>query len=133
VDEMRLLTERGTYLAIRIPQLFGLFGDLWLTRWMNNSHLQEALADLSQLSEVSSRLATTAENLPDQITKERKAAIKQAMEQISKEHSKAITQFINEFSAERKAAINEFLAEKQRIKGLLSDLRQMLEIGNGII
>ena len=97
------------------------------------SELQKTLADLSQLSEVSSRLATTAENLPDQITKEREATIKQAMEQISKECSKAITQLISAFSAERKAAINEFLAEEQRIKGILGDLRQTLEIGNQLI
>ena len=97
------------------------------------SELQKTLADLSQLSEVSSRLATTAENLPDQITKEREATIKQAMEQISKERSKAITQLVSAFSAERKAAINEFLAEEQRIKGILGDLRQTLEIGNQLI
>ena len=133
VEEMRLLAERGTYLATRIPQLLGLFGDLWLTRIMNNPNLQKALADLSQLSEVSSRLATTAENLPDQITKERKATIKQAIKSISKERSNAITQFVSAFSAERKAAINDFLAEEKRIKGLLSDLRQTLETGNELI
>ena len=130
---MRLLAERGMYLATRMPQLWGLFRDLWLTRILDNPHLETILADLSQLIEVSSRLATTAENLPDKIAKERKATIKQAMENISKERSAAITQFISELSAERKAALNDFFAEEERIGGLLSDLKQTLEVGNELI
>jgi len=132
-EEMRLLGERSAYLATRMPQLFGLFGDLWLTRWMSNPDVHKVLADFSKLSEVTSRLAATAESLPDQITKERKQTIKQAMESISKERSNTITQFVSELSAERKAAIDDFLAEEQRIKGLLSDLRQTLETGNELI
>ena len=95
-EEMRLLAERGTYIATRLPQLFGLFGDLWLTRWMNNPDLQKTLADLSQLSEVSSRLLATSKNLPEQISKERKATIEQVMNSVSKERSAALAQVINE-------------------------------------
>jgi hypothetical protein len=132
-EEMRLLAERGMYLATRMPQLWGLFGELWITRLLDNPDLKTILADLSQLIEVSSRLATTAEDLPDQITKERKATIKQAMESVAKERSAAITQFISELSSERKAAISDFFAEEERIKGLLSDLKQTLETGNELI
>lgn len=132
-EEMRLLAERGMYLATRMPQLWGLFGELWLTRILDNPDLETILADVTQLIEVSSRLATTAENLPDQITKERKATIKQAMESVSQERSAAITQFIGDLSTERKAAMNDFFAEEQRIKGLLSDLKQTLETGNELI
>jgi hypothetical protein len=101
VEEMRLLAERGAYLATRIPQLFGLFGDLWLTRWMDNPDLQKALTDLSQLSQGTSGLAAIAENLPDQIATEREATIKQLM---------------GEVSTERKVAMADFLAEFQRIE-----------------
>ena len=132
-EEMLLLAERGMYLATRMPQLWGLYGELWLTRLLDNPQLEKILADLSQLTEVSSRLTATAENLPDQITKERTEAIKQAMESVSKERSAAITQFISELSGERRAAMNDFLNEEQRIKGLLSDVRQTLEIGNELI
>jgi len=147
-EEMRLLAERGMYLATRMPQLWGLFGELWLTRILDNPDLETILADVTQLIEVSSRLATTAEDLPGQITKEREATIKQAMENVSKERSAAITQamesvakersaaitqFISELSAERKAALNDFFAEEERIGGLLSDLKQTLEAGNELI
>ncbi len=129
-EEMRLLAERGVYLATRLPQLWGLFGELWLNRLLDNPDVTKILTDLSQLSDVSTRLAT---DLPDQITKERKAAIRQAMDSISKERSRAIKQLVSEVSAERKAAINDFLDEEQRIKGLLSELRQTLEAGNHLV
>jgi len=132
-EEMRLLAERGIYLATRLPQLWGLFGELWLSRLLDNPDVAKIIADLSQLSDISTRLATTANNLPEHITKERKAAIKQTMESISKERSNAVKQLFSEFSAERKSAINDFLGEEQRIKGMLSDFKQTLEAGNRLI
>ena len=101
VEEMRLLAERGMYLATRIPLLTGLFGDLWLTRIMNNPNLQKALADVSQLSQGTAGLATIAEKLPDQIATEREATIKQ---------------LIGEVSAVRKETIADVMAEVQRIE-----------------
>ncbi len=112
VEEMRLLAERGMYLATRIPLLSGLFGDLWLTRIMNNPNLQKALSDVSQLSQGTAGLAAIAENLPDQIATEREATIKQ---------------LAGEISAARKAAMTDFLAEFQRI-----EKRLIPEIANAI-
>ena len=94
VEEMRLFAERGAYLSTRIPQLFGLFGDLWLTRWMNNPDLQKALTDLSQLSQAISGLAAIAENLPDQVATGREATIKQLMGEVSTARKSAMRQVI---------------------------------------
>ena len=101
VEEMRLMAERGMYLATRIPLLTGLFGDLWLTRIMNNPELQKALSDVSRLSEGTAGLAEIAAKLPDQIATEREATIKQ---------------LAGEISAARKAAMADFLVEFQRIE-----------------
>jgi len=132
-EEMRLLAERGIYLATRLPQLWGLFGELWLSRMLDNPDLAKILEDLSRISNASNRLAATANSLPDRISKERKAAIEQVMENISKERSGAIKQLVSEVSAERKATIENFLAEEQRIKGVLGDLKETLEAGNQLI
>jgi len=104
VEKMRLLAERGMYLATRIPLLSGLFGDLWLTRIMNNPNLQKALTDVSQLSQGTAGLAAIAEKLPDQIATEREATIKQ---------------LAGEIAAARKAAMTDVLAEFQRIEARL--------------
>ena len=94
VEEMRLFAERGAYLSTRIPQLFGLFGDLWLTRWMNNPDLHKALTDLSQLSQGISGLAAITENLPDQIATVREATIKQLMGEVSTARKSTMLQVI---------------------------------------
>ena len=94
VEEMRLFAERGAYLSTRIPQLFGLFGDLWLTRWMDNPDLQKALTDLSQLSQGISGLAAITENLPDQIATVREATIKQLMGEVSTARKSTMLQVI---------------------------------------
>jgi hypothetical protein len=133
VEEMRLLAERGMYLATRMPQLTGAFSQIWLANLVDNPDVERFMADFLLLSQVSARLAAVAENFPDQIAAERKATIEHAMESISKERDDAITQFMSELSAERKAVINDFLAEEQRVRGMLSDLRQTLEAGNELI
>ena len=107
VEEMRLLAERSMYLATRIPQLTGLLGDLWLTRWSNNPDLKKSMADLTQLSTATANLAAISAKLPENIAKERKAAISQAM---------------SEFSAERKATLETLLVEERRLEERLTSL-----------
>ena len=110
VEEMRLLAERSMYLATRMPQLTGLLGDLWLTRWSNNPDLKKSMADLTQLSTATADLAAVSEKLPENIAKERQAAIKQVM---------------SEFSAERKATLEVLLTEERRIEERL--MTQLIE------
>jgi len=113
VEEMRLLAERGMYLATRMPQLWGMFGELWLSNILDNPDIKKTLTDLSQLSQGTSGLAAIAENLPDQIATEREATIKQMMSAIS---------------AERKAAIADFLVEFQRIeKRLIPEITNAMD------
>jgi hypothetical protein len=122
VEEMRLLAERGMYLATRMPQLWGMFGDLWVTNILDNPDIKKTLTDLSQLSEGTAGLASIAEKLPDQIATERETTIKQMMSAVSTERKAAIKdittereatikQVMSAISAERKAAIADILVE----------------------
>jgi hypothetical protein len=52
------------------------FGELWLSRLLDNPDVAKILEDLSRISNASNRLAATANSLPDRISKERKAAIR---------------------------------------------------------
>lgn len=133
VEEMRLLAERGMYLGTRMPQLSGLFAELWLTRLWENPYTAKVLADVSKLSAATERLSAAAEKLPDQIAVERNATIKQAMESIAQERNSAVNQIAATLSSERKAAIDAFASEEERIRGLLTDLRQTLATGNEFV
>ena len=60
-EEMRLLAERGMYLGTRLPQLTGLFTEVWLARLIDNPDIENLLADISQISQTTARLAAIAE------------------------------------------------------------------------
>ena len=127
------------YLATRLPLLSGLFGDLWLTRIMNNPELQKALADVAQLSQGTAGLAEITEKLPDQIATERETTIKQVMSAVSTERKAAIMdittereaaikQVMSAVSAERKAAMADFLTEFQSIeKRLIPEITKAMD------
>ena len=72
VEQMRLLAERALYLGTRMPLLTGDFVDLWLSRWILNPEVQKVVGDVHTFSKVSERLATVAEQLPDDIATERR-------------------------------------------------------------
>jgi len=148
VEEMRLLAERGMFLATRMPLLTGFFADAWLSHLLLNPEIRDVRADIRQFSVVSERFATVAEGLPANITKERLKAVRQVtreadalsqkiidnvMAKVEVERSAAIKQFVEEFSAERKKVINDFIAEEERVRGVLTDLRQTLSSGNELL
>lgn len=148
VEEMRLLAERGMFLATRMPLLTGLFAETWLSELMENPDINKMQADIHQFSAVSERLATVAEWLPDNIAKERQKAIQQVMKEVETlsqttldrvmakveiERSAGIKQFFEEFSNERKKVIEDFLAEEERVRGVLTDLRNTLSSGNDLL
>ncbi len=148
VEKMRLLAERGMFLATRLPLLTGLFADAWLSQLLVNPDVKEMRADIHQFSAVSGRLATVAEWLPDNIAKERQKAIRQVMKDVEKlsqttveqvmekvahERSAAIKQFVEEFSNERKKVFKDFIAEEERVRGVLTDLRNTLSSGNELL
>lgn len=128
VEEMRLLAERSVYMATRMPQLIGLFGDLWLSRWMNTPDMQRSRADVAVLSESAQRLASSVEQLPDQIKSEREATIKLLMAYVSQERHLAVDELVNGIAAERKAALGELLAEERQIENRLTN--KLLDVVN---
>jgi hypothetical protein len=113
--------------------MLGAFTDTWFSRLATNPNFNKILKDIDQLTEVSERLADVAEKLPDHVAKERAKTIKQAMENISAERQAAIKQFMVDLSTERKKAIQEFLDEEQRMRGLLTELRQTLTAGSELV
>ncbi len=144
VEEFRILSERGLYLVSRMPLLTGLFADVWVSRIMLNPELKMVLEDIHTFAEVSKRFAVVAEKMPDGLSKEREQIINQAMlnanrltaasiekvaEKFAQERDAAVKQLIEEFSIERKKAMDDMLSEENRIKSLLTELRQTLDAG----
>ena len=148
VEEARLLAERAMYLGSRLPLMTGSFAGVWVSLLAKNPEVSGVLADLRQMSDVSSRLAAVAEKLPENIAKEREATIDHLVDRISKERYRTVKQVVGELSKERertiiqiaeqvakerRRTIEEFVAEEKRMRGLLTDLKATLESGNEVL
>jgi hypothetical protein len=109
VEEMRLLAERGMYLGTRMPMLTGAFADVWLSQLAANPDVNKILTDLHHLSGVSQRLAEVAEKLPDNVTAEREAAVKQVMQETDRLSQVTLNRIMQKVAKERKATVNQLV------------------------
>ena len=141
VEDTRLMAERTTYLATRIPILAGGLGDYWMSDLVKNQDIKALLADVH-------RLSATVDQLPEMIAQERSAAISQSMQEInawsrvaidqtmssiSAERQQALEQLFSEFNKERENTLEDMLAEEKTYSRLLTEVRDTLQSGNQLI
>ena len=141
VEETRLMAERTTYLATRIPLLAGGLGDFWMSELVRNQDIKMLLEDIH-------RLSSTVDQLPKIIAQERSAAIDQSIQEISAwsrtsieqtmvgiaaEREQALKQFFGEFSKERQVALEDLLAQEKTYSRLMAEMRETLQSGNQLI
>ena len=130
VEQTRNLAERALYLSTRLPLLTGGFADAWTTRLSSNPAIEELRADLRTFAEVSERLASVAEQLPETITAEREAATEQAASEASTLRDGAIEQVFDGIAEERREILQQLIEEQQRLGGLITELRHTLTEAN---
>ena len=141
VEETRLMAERTTYLATRIPILFGSLADFWVTDMVKNQEIKQLLEDIHMLS-------STVDQLPDLISQERAAVIdhsmkeikawsrdtiKQTMRGISKEREQTLKQFFDELRQMRQKTLDDLLTQEQKYSRLLEEMRATLQEGNQLL
>jgi hypothetical protein len=152
VEEIRMLTERGIFLATRLPLLTGNFAEVWMSQLLVSPETSKILADIHTFSSVSERLAKVAEQMPDKVMKDvskiQKQTVKQVMADINDwsvitldnvmakvaiEREAFISQFMNRLFGEQKIAIEALLTEEQRVTGLVTELRKTVEGANNLL
>jgi hypothetical protein len=152
VEETRMLAERGIFLGTRLPLLTGNFAEVWMSQLLVSPETNKILADLHTVSTVSERMATVAEQLPDQLMKDisklRWHTVNQVMKGIDEwsektlndvfarvaiEREAFISQFMNRLIGEQKIALEAIMTEEQQITGLVTELRKAIEGGNTLL
>jgi hypothetical protein len=152
VEETRMLAERGIFLGTRLPLLTGNFAEVWMSQLLVSPESSKILADIHTFSSVSERLAKVAEQMPNQImmdvSKIQKQTVNQVMADLNKwsdvtlekvmadvaiEREAFINQFMNRLFGEQKIAIEALLAEEQRVTGLVTELRKVIEGSNNLL
>ncbi|MBD3872671.1 MAG: hypothetical protein IFK91_07110, partial [Acidobacteria bacterium] len=130
VEQTRIMAERVMYLSTRLPLLTGGFADMWVTRLSFNPAVEELREDVHNFALVSDRLATVAEQLPEQITTERIDTIEQLAREATTLRYEAIEHMMKGIAEERQATLEQFIAEEERLGGLLTELRHTLTEAN---
>jgi hypothetical protein len=130
VEQTRILAERAMYLSSRLPLLTGGFADIWVSRLSFNPAVEELREDMHTFALVSDRLATVAEQLPEQITTERKDTIEQLAREATTLRYEAIEHMMKGIAEEREEMLRQFIAEEERLGGLLTELRHTLTEAN---
>jgi hypothetical protein len=123
-----------------------------MTALLVNPDTQKILQDLHNVSDVSGRLATVAEQLPDQLMKDISSLRVQTINQILKgvdtwsektvndvmarvaiEREAFIDQFLNRLVGEKKIVLEAILAEQQKFTEFAAELRQLVEGSNTLL
>ncbi len=130
VEQTRMLAERAMYLSTRLPLLGGFFADIWLSHIAINPAVEEVLRDVHSFAEVSERVATAAEHLPQQIADERKQTILQLAGEVADERAATVDQVFKRLALERKNTLDQLFVEEQHLTGVLAEMRQTIEAGN---
>jgi hypothetical protein len=152
VEETRMLAERGIFLATRLPLLTGNFAEVWMSQLLVSPETSKILADIHTVSTVSERMATVAEQLPDQLMKDMSKLRWQTVNQVMKgidewsektlndvmarvaiEREAFISQFMDRLIGEQKVALEALLTEEQRVTGLVTELGKVIEGSNNLL
>ena len=152
VEETRMLAERGIFLATRLPLLTGNFAEVWMSQLLVSPETNKILADIHTVSTVSERMATVAEQLPDQLMKDisklRWQTVNQVMKGIDQwsektlndvfarvaiERGEFISQFMNRLIGEQKNALEAIMTEEQQLTELVTELRKTIEGGYNLL
>ncbi len=102
VDEIRLLSERLLFYAQLMPFLVRWQAERLFLTIAATPEMQQVLANLTHFTETASEFAQVAKALPGQI------------------------------SEEREKTIDQLMAQEQRVRGVLTDLRQTLTAGTAL-
>lgn len=130
VEQTRMLAERGMYLSTRLPLMSGFFADVWLSQIAANSDVRVLLDDAHTFADASERLTLAAEQLPVQLAEERKETILQLTREAATLRDHTMNQLLDGIALERERTIEQFVAEEQRLRGVLTELRQTFAEGN---
>jgi hypothetical protein len=109
VEEARLLAERGMYIGSRLPLMTGALADVWFSQWSANPDVDKILTDIHKLSKVPNQLAEITEILPDNITAERKAAVKQVMQEADTLSQVVVDRVMQKVTEEREATVHQLM------------------------
>ncbi len=131
IERSRLLAERGFYFTKRLPMLLTATAAQVYFEIAATDEAQTLRDNVKAFLDVAERLASTAEQTPEDLAEriavERKATIIQIEAVIEAQRKAAIDQIAETVRAEREALLASLESEEPRVKALLTELHETIE------
>ncbi|MHC4415578.1 MAG: hypothetical protein ACYS0G_09870 [Planctomycetota bacterium] len=125
--QSRLLAERAFFWAMRLPLILNWQIQDIILETLAEPETQKIVDATVRLTESSRRLSAAAEELSQRLPQERDAAIEQLAALTAAEREAALKQAFEGIATEREAILRTFEQEDERLRGLLGELRQIIE------
>ncbi len=137
-EKVRNLAERGMFLATRMPLLTQAYVELLLVQTLKKPEIVKFMGNFDRLSDtieglpvyLTAERKATVDHVMAEVTTLREATIDQVMARVAVERKSAIEQAFNEVAKERKALIAQLVSEEERVRGVLTDVRQTVTAAN---
>jgi len=133
VDEVRMLGERAMFLLTRNQLLLNYQIDVAFKQLVAEPEVRQILADIQAFRNVSGDYAKIMSDLPQELRITTDSTIEQIATRVTSERKEAIRQLMTRLTQERKQLFADIAAEEQRFGRILTELRQTLAAGTGLM
>lgn len=119
----RNLTERLTYLLLRMPQVYSWQVQFTLQEVLSDEHPQSVVSATTRFAEATDRFATATAGYPKAFGQTMQDSIANLDQLIAKERSAAIGQVGDEVAAQRAGLMADLDAQQGKMRQLVGDAR----------
>ncbi|MBS0189800.1 MAG: hypothetical protein U0573_13530 [Phycisphaerales bacterium] len=130
VTKTRMLAERIFFYSSRVPSVVKWQVESLYMGLMQAPEVVDVLRSARNASDAAQDLSKFAQGLPEQLTKERQALIRQIFDDLSKERSATIEQINQALSAQRLAALDDLQSAQGKFQNTLKDFRETAASAN---
>jgi hypothetical protein len=115
----RAMSERMMYMAVRMPRVLG-----WQVEYA--ALRATGTPEIRQMIETADRFAAVSEKLPDELSKERRAALVQVGELVKAEREAAVDQVNQRVAGQREAIMEDVTRQGSQLRQIIADVSALV-------
>lgn len=122
VEEVKMIAERGIFLANHFPILMEWHMDYLLSKVAISPEVSGLLEDSRRLSEAGGNLAATVKGLPDRLAKERADLLEDLAVRVAEERRRTLEQLVETVRGQREELLQDLREGDEELASLLGKI-----------
>lgn len=119
----RALTERLTYLFMRVPMIYSWQAELTFDAMTDTGATRDFVSATSKFADATSRFADTVKGYPDAIDKTMDRSIQSVSTIVTRERTAALEQADGVLTGQREGIVKAVEAQQDKMSGLVTEVR----------